>query len=61
MSPRHPVDPERWRKVESIYHAALERDPAERPAYLRDACHNDPDLRREVEDLLGRIEYGVYS
>ncbi len=56
MSDKRPVDPERWRKAESLYHAALDRDPAERAAYLRDACHNDPDLRREVEELLGYQE-----
>jgi uncharacterized repeat protein (TIGR03803 family) len=50
------VDPERWRKIEHLYHAALERDPAERKAYLRDACHNDSVLRREVEELLAYQE-----
>jgi serine/threonine protein kinase/sugar lactone lactonase YvrE len=46
------VDPERWREIERLYHAALERDPADRAAYLCDACHNDAELRREVEELL---------
>ena len=38
---------------ESIFHAALERaDPAERSAYLNEACAGDTDLRRRVEGLL---------
>jgi hypothetical protein len=36
-----------------IYEAALDRsDPAERAAYLDEACGNDADLRRRVEALL---------
>jgi serine/threonine protein kinase len=38
---------------ESIFHAALERtDPAERAAFLKDACAGDDRLRRRVEGLL---------
>jgi len=44
---------ERWKQVEQLYHAALERAPDERAAFLADACAGDPDLRREVEELLG--------
>ena len=37
----------------SIFLAALDRpDPAERAAYLDQACAGDPELRRRVEDLL---------
>jgi eukaryotic-like serine/threonine-protein kinase len=43
---------ERWRRIEELYHAARERAPADRAAFLDDACANDPDLRREVESLL---------
>src|SRR5208337_2380254 len=32
--------------------AALEREPSERSAFLREACGGDEDLRREVESLL---------
>ena len=56
MSEKRPVDPDRWRQVESLYHAALERAPAKRPAFLRDACRDDPDLQREVEQLLAYQE-----
>ena len=31
----------------------MERDPADRDAFLREACEGDEGLRREVESLLG--------
>ena len=43
---------DRWREVERIYHAALERDPDQRAAFLREACADDEALRREVQSLL---------
>jgi Tol biopolymer transport system component len=45
------MDPQRWAKIESLYHAALAMEPSERPAYLADACE-ESGLRREVESLL---------
>ena len=46
------MTPERWREIERLYYAALERDAAERAAFLNDACGGDEELRREVESLL---------
>src|SRR5579859_3799491 len=46
------MEPERWRKVEEIYNAALEREAGERAAFLRVACAGDDELRREAESLL---------
>ncbi len=43
---------ERWRQVESLFHAALEKTGEERAAFLTKACGNDQDLRLEVESLL---------
>jgi serine/threonine protein kinase len=48
------MSPERWRQVEELYHAALERDPRERAGFLSKACQNDGELRREVESLLAQ-------
>jgi Tol biopolymer transport system component len=45
---------DRWRQIEEIYHAALERAEARRSAYLDSACGRDSELRREVESLLAR-------
>lgn len=46
------MKPERWRKIEEIYHAALEREESQRAAFLADACGGDEALREEVESLL---------
>ena len=46
------MHPERWKTVERIFHAALERGPQERAAFLDSSCANDPELRSEVESLL---------
>ncbi len=50
------MDPERWRQVEELYHAALKVAASQRAAFLRDACANDDALRREVESLLAHEE-----
>ena len=46
------MDPERWRRVEFLYHSALELDPARRNAFLEEACAGDMDLFEEVASLL---------
>ena len=45
---------ERWRRIEEVCQAALDRDPAERPAFIAAACGGDSGLRRDVEALLGK-------
>ncbi|HEY9430546.1 MAG TPA: protein kinase [Blastocatellia bacterium] len=44
--------PDRWKQVKRLYHAALEREPEARKAFLDEACAGDEDLRREVAELL---------
>jgi eukaryotic-like serine/threonine-protein kinase len=46
------MEPERWNHIERLYHAALEREPGGRTAFLTEACP-DLEVRREVESLLG--------
>src|SRR5262245_46248291 len=46
------MEPERWRKVEELFHAALEREESQRAAFLATACQGDEALRRELESLL---------
>lgn len=41
-----------WQKVKEIVYAALDKTPAERPAFLSEACGADSALREEVESLL---------
>ena len=45
------MDPVRWKQIESLYHAAMDRDARERAAFLAEAC-GDAQLRHEVETLL---------
>ncbi|MGA2260704.1 MAG: protein kinase [Acidobacteriota bacterium] len=46
------MQPERWERIEQLYHAALEREPREREAFLDEACAGDESLRSEVKSLL---------
>ena len=44
----------RWREIERIFHAALERHSYERDAFVEHECRGDADLGREVHALLNR-------
>ena len=46
------MDAERWRRINELFHAALERDPGSRDAFIDEACAGDPALRTEVLSLL---------
>ncbi len=46
------MKPERWQRIEELYHNALEREESERPEFLRQACAGDAELLRQVESLL---------
>ena len=46
------MKPERWRQVDQLFQAALERAPEDRSAFISTACGGDDSLRREVEALL---------
>src|SRR5262245_47429002 len=48
------MTPERWRRIEDLCHAALERDRTSRGAFLNEACAGDEELQREVESLLAQ-------
>ena len=47
---------ERWREIETLFHAALEREFGERAAFLDEACAGDEELRRELDSLLSQQE-----
>jgi len=55
------MDAHRWARIESLYHAALAKEPAERPHYLAAACAQEPELQHEVESLLGCIDIALVS
>ena len=46
------ITTERWRQIEAVVDAALERPPHERPDFLAEACGSDSELRREADSLL---------
>ena len=46
------MTPERLQQIEDLYHSALERDSAERAAFINESCDGDEELRHEVESLL---------
>ncbi len=46
------MDADRWKAVERLFDAALDRPPEERAAFLNGACGGDEALRDEVETLL---------
>jgi TolB-like protein/sugar lactone lactonase YvrE len=43
---------ERWRTCTDIFHAALERAPEERTAFVDESCAGDANLRQQVDLLL---------
>ena len=46
------MTPERWERIQELYHAARARADSNRPGFLTDACGDDEALRREVQALL---------
>jgi serine/threonine protein kinase/Tol biopolymer transport system component len=51
------METERWQQVDSLLQSALERQPEEREAFLRDACGGDLTLEEEVRSLLSAYEH----
>ena len=50
------MNPERWQQLDEIFHAALERGPAERASFLDEACAGDEALRKKIDALLAAHE-----
>jgi serine/threonine protein kinase len=61
MGPTLQPDPERWRRLETLFYQASDMDPRDRAAFLDQACGEDPDMRREVESLLSGADYTLGS
>src|ERR1044071_632881 len=47
---------ERWRQLDKLFHASVDRNPEERAAFLEEARAGDEALRREVEARLAAHE-----
>ncbi len=50
------MTPERWQELDQLLKAALEREHAERAAFLADQCGDDQELRKAAEELLAAQE-----
>jgi hypothetical protein len=48
------MEQELWRRVEELFHAALEQAPDARQTFLDGTCNGDIDLRRQVDLLLAK-------
>jgi eukaryotic-like serine/threonine-protein kinase len=46
------MEPDRWERIERLYHAAAELPQERRVAFLEESCAGDETMRREVESLL---------
>jgi serine/threonine protein kinase len=46
------MTPERWQRIEQLYHQARNQPAADRAAFLAVACADDEPLRLEIESLL---------
>jgi len=53
------MQPERRNQISNLFHAALERAPEERQAFLEQACDGDRALRQEIESLLRHDSEGA--
>jgi serine/threonine protein kinase len=50
------VTPERWRQVNALFHAAMQRDATGRRLLLAETARTDPELASEVQSLLAVYE-----
>ncbi len=50
------MNPERWRRIESLFDAAIELPANEREGWLARECAGEPDVRQEVRRLLAAAE-----
>lgn len=46
------MQPERWQRIEQLFHSALKVEENRRVAFLEESCAGDDELRLKVESLL---------
>jgi serine/threonine protein kinase/Tol biopolymer transport system component len=54
--PSSPSTNERWNRIDQLLQSALDHEPDQRAAFLREACAGDEPLLREVESLVSSYE-----
>src|SRR5262245_57735390 len=47
---------ERWQQIEQVFHAVLQRELEDRPAFLAQTCAGDESLYKEVTSLLSSYD-----
>jgi eukaryotic-like serine/threonine-protein kinase len=52
------MDAARWERLQALFHDAVDRPAADRAAFLRDACADDPTLADEVLAAIAEDEHG---
>ena len=52
------MNPELWKRVEAVYHQAMEQSAERRASFVEAACAGDRDLRAEVMELLAHADGG---
>ncbi|HSB08920.1 MAG TPA: LpqB family beta-propeller domain-containing protein [Blastocatellia bacterium] len=50
------LTPERWQRIEELFHRSLEQESGDRAGFLAAACDGNVELRRQVEALLTSYE-----
>ncbi len=51
------IPSEQWDQLKKLFRAAIEHEPAQRAAYLDQACAGDSALREEIESLLASHDH----
>jgi len=55
------MTPEIWQRLKPLFHAALDRSPAERAEFIEDACAHDPELKLHLNALVRAEEQDTES
>src|SRR5215813_12962871 len=50
------MDPERWKRIDAILSAALQREEEQRASFLEQACGGDEELQKQLEALVSAHE-----
>jgi serine/threonine protein kinase len=46
------MNPERWQKLDEMFHAALEHEPTARAKFMAEICAGDDELRQELASMV---------
>lgn len=49
------MNPERWQKLNGIFHAAVECEPGQRDAFIAEACDGDEELEQELKSMIAHL------